>query len=66
MHTYTVGFAHASVTIAHTHDPMLLSLNVIVPPFPWMKFHQNRGAITVAVHLLVAKDCHQRDRKGKY
>ena len=36
-HTYTV--AGASITLARTHDSMLriLSLQVFVPPFPWLK-----------------------------
>ena len=35
-HTYTV--TRASVTLARTHDPMLLSWQVFVPPFPWLNF----------------------------
>ena len=35
-HTYTV--TRASVTLARTHDPMLLSSQVFVPPFPWLNF----------------------------
>ena len=26
------------VTLARTHDPMLLSIQVFVPPFPWLNF----------------------------
>ena len=35
-HTYTV--TRASVTLPRTHDPMLLSSQVFVPPFPWLNF----------------------------
>ena len=35
-HTYTV--TRASVTLARTHDPMLLSWQVFAPPFPWLNF----------------------------
>ena len=37
----TVSIAHQTdlkITLARTHDPMLLSLQIFVPPFPWLNF----------------------------